>query len=130
MDALERIRSIIAGFAGYADGERRRLSDEQLRGFVGEVLAELPESEIDRLSPQDRSCYDRVLLRCEFVNQHVFHAFDTDPTPQRVAATLQADLGVIEMTHALRSQTGEKLDGALCSLNQAFDKRDAAMQQA
>ncbi|HLI95288.1 MAG TPA: hypothetical protein VKT72_04260 [Candidatus Baltobacteraceae bacterium] len=130
MDALERIRSAIAGFAGYDDVSRRRASDEQIRAFVGEVLAELPALEIDNLTAEDRACYDRVLLRCEFINQHVFRLFDTDPTPQRIEATLRADVLVVEAACALRAQTGGKPDGVLAALSEAFDKRDAAMQLA
>jgi hypothetical protein len=128
MDALERIRSIIAGYAGYADSPQRRRSDEQVRGFVGEVLAELPVVEIDNFSAQERSYYDRVLLRCEFTNQHVFHIFDSDPTPQRIQAMLQADLEVVETACTLRAKTDPKPDGVIAALSEAFDKRDAAMQ--
>jgi len=130
MDALERIRSTIAGFAGYDDVTCRRLSDEQIRGFVGEVLAELPAPAIDNLTPDDRACYDRVLLRCEFINQQVFRTFDTDPTPQRIEALLLADVLVVEAASTLRAQTGDKPDGVLAALSEAFDKRDAAMQLA
>lgn len=130
MEPLERIRAIISGFAGYQDAPQRRLSDEQLRGFVGEVLAELPAVEIDALSPQERSVYDRVLLRCEFINQEVFRVFDTDPTPQRIEATLVADVKVIEAACTLRGDSAAKPDGVLAVLSEAFDKRDAAMQIA
>src|SRR5579884_1788955 len=129
MDALERIRSIIAGFAGYADGPQRRLSDEQLRGFVGEVLAELPAADIDNFDAEQRAHYERVLLRCEFINQHSFRAFDTDPTPERIEATMLADVEVIEAACALREQ-GPSPAGVLTALSEAFDKREAAMQLA
>lgn len=130
MDALERIRSTIADFAGYADGPQRRIADEQLRGFVGEVLAELSAAEIDGFTTEDRAHYDRLLLRSEFINQEAFRAFDSDPTPQRIAATLQADVQVIEAACVLRAQTEGRSDGALAALSEAFDKRDAAMQLA
>lgn len=128
MDPLARIRAIISGFAGYEEAPHRRLSDEQLRGFVGEVLAELPAVEIDGLTADERSCYDRVLLRCEFINQDVFRIFDTEPTPQRIEATLAADVELIEVASALRAERGSKPDGVLVALSDAFDKRDAAMQ--
>lgn len=127
MDALERIRSIISGFAGYEEPAQRRLSDEQIRGFVGEALAQLPAVEIDALTAEERSCYDGVLLRCEFVNQDVFRVFDGDPTPQRVQATLVADADVIEMARVLREAAEQRPNGTLAALSEAFDKRDAAM---
>lgn len=127
MDAFERIRSIISGFAGYDEAMHRRLSDEQVRGFVGEVLAELPALEVDNLSAEERSAYDRVLLRCEFINQDVFRVFDTNPTPQRVQATLLADAEVIEAACSLRRVNPQKANGLIAALTEAFDKRDAAM---
>lgn len=130
MDALARIRAIISGFAGYAEGPNRRLSDEQLRGFVGEVLAELPAVEVDNLTADERLHYDRLLLRCEFINQDVFRAFDSDPTQRRIQATLQADVEVIEAACTLRAFNGERPSSVLVALNDAFDKRDAAMQLA
>lgn len=128
MDALERIRSFIEGFAGYEAAEQRRLSDEQIRAFVGEVLAQLPAVEIDNLPAAERACYDRVLLRCEFINQDVFRIFDSDPTQQRIAATLFADVQVVEAAAALREVQNATLDGVLARLSEAFDRRDAAMQ--
>lgn len=127
MDALERIRSFIDGFAGYAEAEHRRISDEQIRAFVGEVLADLPAVEIDALAAEERACYDRVLLRCEFINQDVFRTFDSDPTPQRVEATLIADVAVVEAAQALCGIETVSLNGVLVQLSQAFDRRDAAM---
>lgn len=101
MESLERIGSFIRGFAGYGDAGRRRVSEEQVRAFVGEMLAELPALDIDNMSPDERSCYDRVLLRCEFVNQDAFRIFDSHPTPQRIDATLSADVDIVEAAGAL-----------------------------
>jgi len=129
MEALERIRSFIEGFAGYEAAEQRRLSDEQIRAFVGEVLAQLPAVEIDNLPEGERSCYDRVLLRCECINQEVFRIFDSDPTQERITATLIADVKVVEAATALREVKSVTLNGVLVQLSEAFDLRDAAMQR-
>ena len=128
MDALARIQSFIGGFAGYDAAEHRRVSDEQIRAFVGEVLAQLPAVEIDNLPAEERSHYDRILLRCEFINQDVFRIFERDPTPRRIEATLAADVHVVEAATALREVRTVTLNGALVKLNDAFDSRDAAMQ--
>ena len=128
MYALARIQSFIGGFAGYDAAEHRRVSDEQIRAFVGEVLAQLPAVEIDNLLAEERSYYDRVLLRCEFINQDVFRIFERDPTPRRIEATLAADVHVVEAATALREVRTVTLNGALVKLNDAFDSRDAAMQ--
>ncbi len=130
MDALERIRSLIGGFAGYTEPSARRLSDERIRAFLGEALAQLPAAEIDALSAQARACYDRMLLHCEFVNQDAFRLFDGDPNPGRVQATLAADAEVLEAAAALTATNGAGLGSSLARLSDAFDKRTAAMQTA
>lgn len=130
MDVLERIRAFIDGFAGYGEAGSRRASDEQIRAFVGEALAALPAVEIERLQEEERLYYDRVLLRCEFVNQEVFRVFDSDPTQVRVHATLSADAEVVEAAAELRAISSATLDGVIVRLHEAFDKRDAAMQIA
>lgn len=128
MDVLERIRAIIAGFAGYDEEPGRRLSDEQIRGFVGEVLALLSAAEVDRLSEADRARFDNLLLRCEFVNQGTFRFFDTEPTSRRVQATLAADATVLESACALRASSEGARTAAIAALSDAFDARDDAMQ--
>jgi uncharacterized membrane protein YccC len=130
MDVLERINAFIDGFAGYGDAGSRRVSDEQIRAFVGEALAALPAVEIEQLPEEERMYYDRVLLRCEFINQDVFRVFDSDPTRARVDATLNADADVVEAAAQLRGMSTATLNGVLVRLHDAFDKRDAAMQLA
>ncbi len=130
MDALERIRSFIDGFAGYTEAMQRRVSDEQIRAFVGEALAQLPAVEIDNLDADERAHYDRVLLRCEFINQDVFRVFDSDPTTLRIEATLTADVLVVEAAEALTATQTATITHLLVQLGEAFDKRDAAMQIA
>lgn len=127
MDALERIRAVISGFGGYHEAGTRRASDEQIRAFVGEALAALPAVEIDALAAEERSCYDRVLLRCEFINQEVFQVFDGEPTAARVEATLLADVEVVEAAIGLRATQTATLNGVLTRVHDALDKRDAAM---
>lgn len=128
MDPLERIRAIIEDFAGYAEDLARRLSDEQVRGYVGETLAGFSAAQIENLTGDARGHYDRALLRCEFINQDVFRIFDQDPRPERIAATLEADAHLVETAGALRQ--AQALAEMLVALNDAFDKRDAAMQSA
>lgn len=130
MDALERIRSFIEGFSGYAEPAHRKASDEQIRAFVGEAIASLPAVDVEQLAESERTWYERVLLRCEFVNQDAFHVFDSDPTPQRIEATLQADLEVIQTAAALNDGQRRPLENVFARLSGAFDKRDAAMQGA
>src|SRR5690348_5345944 len=52
--AINDIQRAIAHFSGYDNEEHRRLADEQVRAFLGERLAELPESATENLSPDDQ----------------------------------------------------------------------------
>lgn len=128
--ALENIRARIGNFAGYDDVDRRRVADEQIRAYVGERLAALPAADIDSLSAEERGRYDRVLLRAEFLNQLAFHTFENRPTPERVAALLDADDELIQAAKDLERAGQEGLDGILERLERAFDRRDAALNGA
>lgn len=109
MDAMQRILADIPAFAGYEEEAGRRSSDEQVRAFVGEALASLPRGQVD----------EKLLLRCEFLNQHAFHLFNLDPRPDRIAAVLAADAALLDAV------TASDFD----ALERAFDERDAAMQR-
>jgi hypothetical protein len=128
MDAIDRIRAIISDFGGYAEAVLRRASDEQIRAFAGEALAAASGPQIEGLAADVRLCYDRTLLRCEFINQDVFHVFDSDPTVERVRATLEADLEVLEAAAALREAVDGEWPVILVRLHDAFEQRDAAMR--
>ena len=118
MELLERIRLDIIDFAGYESEEHRRLSDEQIRAFVGEALASLSDGDVEAFDPSLRDTYDRMLLRAEFMNQQAFSRFAQDATMEKIAAVLAADAALIDATRAMD----------LLGLDRAFDERDAAMR--
>ncbi len=123
MNALEEIRAEIPHFPGCEGETECRLSDEQVRSYVGERLAALP---VDQLSQDDKSFYENVLLRCEFFNQEAFRVFDEDRNENRINAVLDADAALIAAAKTLDlSKPGEGLK----AINDAFDRRDAAMLQ-
>lgn len=119
MDLLESIRCDIRDFAGYQSQEHRRVSDEQIRAFVGEALASLPDADVAAMPPEERAIYDRLLVRAEFINQQVFRTFDEAREPQRVDVILAADCALITAAKAKD----------LAQLEDAFDRREEAMQQ-
>src|SRR5947199_9826952 len=92
MSAMEQIRADIPGFPGCDGEEECRASDEQVRSYVGERLAALP---LDGLSGADKSLYENVLFRCEFMNQEAFRVFDEDRSDNRISAVLEADAALI-----------------------------------
>lgn len=107
MEVFEQIKTVIGDFAGYKDEQCRRLADEQIRAFAGERLAGLAEGDLR----------DRLLRRCEFINQAAFARFKDDPSAQCIDDVLAADLEVIAAAQA----------GSLERLSAALDRRDDAM---
>jgi hypothetical protein len=114
-------------FSTYDSEAERSVGDERVRAFVGERLAELPTVEIDSLSSDQRALYDRVLLRCEFANEHVISKFAHSATPLSIAKTREADLEVVAAARELENWDAANLDGTLRRLESAFDMRDKAM---
>ncbi|HET9391931.1 MAG TPA: hypothetical protein VFO29_00220 [Candidatus Rubrimentiphilum sp.] len=123
MSALEVIRADIPDFPGCEGEMECRLSDEQVRSYVGERLAALDSQQ---LSADEKQLYDTVLYRSEFMNQEAFRIFDENRDESRITAVLDADAALIAASKLLDA-SGEKTGDALKAINEAFDKRDAAM---
>jgi hypothetical protein len=124
MNAIEEIRADIPDFPGCEGEEECRASDEQVRSYVGERLAALP---VDKLSDDEKALFEGVLFRCEFMNQEAFRIFDEDRNENRISAVLEADAALIAAAKKL-DPSGPPGD-ALKAINDAFDRRDAAMLQ-
>jgi hypothetical protein len=123
MSALEVIRTDIPDFPGCEGEMECRLSDEQVRSYVGERLAGL---DIQQLPAEEKQLYDQVLFRSEFMNQEAFRIFDENRDEKRIAVVLDADACLIAAAKMLDAPGGQ-LGDALKAINEAFDKRDAAM---
>ena len=123
MSALEVIRADIPDFPGCEGEMECRLSDEQVRSYVGERLSGL---DVQPLSAEEKQLYDRVLFRSEFMHQEAFRIFDENRDEKRIAAVLDADSALIAAAKLLDA-SGGKLGDALKAINEAFDRRDAAM---
>lgn len=89
MTDLEFLRGRIAGYADYADEDARHLVDEQIRAYLGEVLAAVR----DRLRPEGPLAerLDGLLLRCAFGDQREI----------RAAEHARFDGGLADRVHAL-----------------------------
>jgi hypothetical protein len=109
MDPLEQLRARIAGFPGYDGDLERRRSDEFVRSYLGEALADL-EVRCGSISAELRQRFDALLLRVGFADQRAFHHVVT-----RVHAAASAD-GSIAVADAAAAAT--------------LDRRDAAMRAA
>jgi hypothetical protein len=122
MDDLAFLRERIESYAEYTNAADRRRSDEQIRAYVGEALADLRE----RLSPRgaDGEALERLLLRCEFADQRMAHAFDaTSVDPQDVSATTAADRELVTLADDARRREAAGLATLLARIDAAFDRR-------
>ena len=127
-DDLTGIRAYISGYPGHADAAARRLSDQEVRAFVGEALVDLRE----RLRPTgdlaDR--LDSLVLHCEFGDQRALKALDDErygePEP---AARLEAvDREIVETAARAPEITLEQLPAYLDELETLMQRRGPALR--
>jgi hypothetical protein len=125
-DDLAAAAPIVPGYAGHADAPARRLSDQQVRAWVGEMLADLQ----DRM-PVDavRGRLDALLLRCEFADQHVVTAIEDQRfgEPELAAAVEACDRALVEAARPGRTTGPDGLEALVAALERAFDKRSSAL---
>jgi hypothetical protein len=127
MDALEALRAKISGFPGFEDPQARRLSDEEVRAYLGEALAALGEG----LNPDGPVAerYGATLVRAEFMNQAAFHIFETACLDDaQTAAMATADLAAVELADRANSVDAESLGAYLDAVNAALDGRERIMK--
>jgi hypothetical protein len=114
--------ALIPGYAGHADARSRRLSDQQVRAWVGEMLADLEE----RLPPDGyRDRLDALLMRCEFGDQHVVKAIEDDrfAEPDLVELVEACDRKLIDAARPGRETGSDGLGALVEALETAFNER-------
>jgi hypothetical protein len=125
-DESIQVRTAIPGYAGFADVSARRLSDQQVRAWVGERLAALGQ----RLPLGDAStAFDDALLHCEFGDQRVIKALDDSRfAAPEVAAQLEAEDGRL-LTAAAGAGTVDAagLDAFIGGVRDALRRRTEAI---
>jgi hypothetical protein len=122
MDDLAFIRERIESYADYTNDVDRRLSDEQIRAYIGEALARTRE----RLQPAGSTAdkLDALVLRCEFADQREIHAFDVDHIPpQGLARILGADRELARLASGADAVDAAGLDSLLEGVEAALDAR-------
>ncbi|HEX8806770.1 MAG TPA: hypothetical protein VF741_07460 [Candidatus Aquilonibacter sp.] len=130
MDASQVLQERLPRFAGYADLPARRLTDEEVRAYLGERLAALSM----RLMPTGPSAdhLNALQLRTEFTNQHAQPFFDSESLDVAHAqAVADADLATVEL--ADRSDSVSNLDMLPKYLDETqavLDARDRAMESS
>lgn len=124
------LQSAIAGFPGYGDDVARQQSDEFVRSYAGERLADLQQ----RLQPLDTALGDRIealLFRCAFVNQTAYKLYEgSDRSTINVDAVVAADAAAVEVADRASSIDAVQLTQYLDDVTRMLDGRDAAMSGA
>jgi len=130
MDANEALKQKLPGFAGYGDLAARRLTDGEVRAYLGERLAGLSV----RLDPTGAAAerLDGLILRAEFMNQQALPYFDsTTLDASHIEAVAGADLATVELADRADGVFNvDMLPDYLDKVAAAMDARDRAMQSS
>jgi hypothetical protein len=125
-DDVSALRALLPAYAGHEAAQARRLSDQQVRAFTGELLVDLQ----DRV-PLDgiRERFDALLMRCEFGDQHVIKALEDDrfAEPEMAAAIEARDRTLVEAAAVSRTVAADGLETCIGNLERAFDERATAV---
>lgn len=122
MDDLAFVRGRIESYADYTNDRDRLLSDEQIRAYAGEALARV----LERLQPSGRAAESLagVLLRCQFADQSVVRALDSDDvSPAEIAEFHAADRELVVLADRADSVDAGALEAYVAQLDVALDRR-------
>ena len=129
MDAPALLRAKIPNFPGYGDDQARRLSDELVRAYSGELLSDLQNRIGATGATADR--LTKVLLRCEFLNQIAFKPYENaDLDETKMESMASADLQLVDLAEKSSTLDGSSLDTYLDEVESALDLRDHEMETA
>jgi hypothetical protein len=129
MDDTAFLHERIESYAGYTNDVDRQRSDEQIRAYVGEALARVRA----RLRPAGaaREALERLLVRCEFADQAVAHAFNAvDVDADEIAATAAADRELVTLADRAGDVGAAELDAFLAQIGAALDRRWRGVSRA
>ncbi|HVR47454.1 MAG TPA: hypothetical protein VMT95_12565 [Candidatus Binatia bacterium] len=131
MDPLEQLRARIAGFPGYDGDLERRRSDEFVRSYLGEALADL-EVRCGSISPELRQRFDALLLRVGFADQKAFHhvVARVHAAPNVDSSIAVADVATVDLASQAPQVEPDRLARYLDEVAATLDRRDAAMRAA
>jgi hypothetical protein len=128
MDPLEVLRAHVPDFPGYDGEHNRRLSDEFVRSYLGEALANASRANVPA---EVQSSIDALLLRAAFADPKSF------PAHGLVVGTIKADgevaredAATVELADRVRSADASSLAALLDEVTQTLDRRDVAMHAA
>lgn len=116
----------VPAYAGHRDVAARRLSDQQVRAWVGEMLAALAER-VPAAAADPR--YDVLLARCEFGDQRLIRALEDSrfDQPELAGRVEAADRALVETARRGATAAAADIDALLDDLAAAFDRRERAI---
>ena len=123
---LELVKSKIADFPGYSDDVSRWRSDELVRSYLGEAIADLQQ----RLEPLDASLDSRagdLLFRLGFANQAAYKNHEGAHATFDLDAVLAADADAIERAGRAPAIDAQQLPAYFDEISAMLDRRDALM---
>jgi hypothetical protein len=125
-DDVMRLRSVLPAYAGQNDALARVLSDQQVRAWTGESLVELQDRvPLDGLQAR----FDKLLMRCEFADQHLIRALEHGhfDTPEVAAAVEHYDSQIVAAAARAKTVKPDGLGALIDELERAFDARAAVV---
>jgi len=128
MNSLELLDERINDFPGYATDVDRRRSDELVRSFLGEMLADLQV----KLAPLDPGVGEQIgdlMFRAGFTNQIAFRPYESASLDEAaIAEVAAADAQAVNLADVAATVRRDGLASFLGEVTAAFDARDAAMR--
>jgi hypothetical protein len=124
---LEFLKSRIPNFPGYGTDEDRKVSDELVRSYLGERLAEMEAQ--PGISDDARKIVGDLLLRAAFTNQIAYKVYEE-------AARTNFDFDALAAADAATVQLGDEASGVSAAdavqfaqrSSESLDRRDLTMR--
>lgn len=124
---LEFLESKIPNFPGYSTDDDRKVSDELVRSYLGERLAEMETH--PGISDEARKSVGDLLLRTAFTNQIAYKVYEeaarTNPDFDAIAA---ADVATVQLADGASSVTAADVAQFAQQSARVLDGRDLAMR--
>jgi len=125
-DELIQVRTAIPGYAGFGDVAARRLTDQQVRAWVGEQLALVRERIPLGAAADD---FEDAIMHCQFGDQHVIKALESDAfaEPDRAAAVEAEDGSLLTAASGADAVTSESVARFVAGVRVALAQRTTAI---
>ncbi len=123
-DDLAYVRSHIPDYQAYGDEPARHDSDERVRAYVGERVAQAQARLAGSLDETTQKALDEVLMRCMFTDQVFIRKFEhARLEAPMIAAFVRSDRNLIEHGDTFEIATAQTLHEQLVELDKLFEYR-------